>query len=171
VPAAVAAAAHDTLVQLVPPAQHQRSRSTWRPCPPYRRGQPRTWASRLARRSPPRSWRAGVRTIFPPLNVVLLAGWSELPPFALETASQFRPPAPPSTKSITYATDFNEVRRKGSRDSAWRTAEQTDTALFWFTAAAKEWNVAAQTGLADAGPMSGGRRARWPCSTSRWPTQ
>jgi membrane-associated phospholipid phosphatase len=37
----------------------------------------------------------------------------------------------------------------GSASSTTRTAEQTETALFWYDVAAKEWDLAAQKGLAD----------------------
>jgi hypothetical protein len=171
VSAAVAAAAHDTLVRLVPPAapsvdaQYLSTLSTVPDGAAKNTGieiGQAAAAAILVRRSSddlsaaitkpytPGPPNPGVYQLTPPLNIVLLAGWSELPPFALERASQFRPPSPPSIKSITYARDFNEVKRKGSRDSTRRTAEQTDTALFWFTAATREWNVAAQQGLADA---------------------
>ena len=37
----------------------------------------------------------------------------------------------------------------GSRSSTSARARQTETALFWYDVAAKEWNLAAQQGLAD----------------------
>ena len=37
----------------------------------------------------------------------------------------------------------------GSANSTTRTAGQTETAQFWYDVAAKEWNSAAQEGLAD----------------------
>ena len=85
----------------------------------------------------------------PPLNFVILAGWSELPPFALNSARQFRSPAPPPVTGRRYANDYDEVKALGSRGSTTRTARQTETALFWYDVAAKEWNLAAQKGLAD----------------------
>jgi membrane-associated phospholipid phosphatase len=93
----------------------------------------------------------GVYQPTPPLNFVILAGWSELPPFALTRASQFRPPPPPSVKRLRYAIDYNEVKSVGSADSSTRSAEQTATARFWYDAATREWNLAAQEGLADRG--------------------
>jgi hypothetical protein len=168
--AAVAASAHDTLAQLVPQAaaavdaQYTTALSTVPDGAAKDMGiaiGQAAAAAILARRSSdnlpaaitkpyvPGPANPGIYQPTPPLNVVILAGWSELPPFALERASQFRPPAPPSIGSVHYAKDFNEVRRKGSRDSTRRTAEQTEIAQFWFTAATREWNVAAQKGLAD----------------------
>jgi membrane-associated phospholipid phosphatase len=172
VAAAVAAAAHGTLGQLVPQAaasvdaQYNAALSTVPDGSAKNMGiaiGQAAAAAILARRSSddllaaitklytPGAATPGVYQPTPPANVVLLAGWSELPPFALERANQFRPPSPPSIDSVKYAIDYHEVRRKGSRYSRSRTAEQTETALFWFPVATREWNVAAQQGLADAG--------------------
>ena len=41
------------------------------------------------------------------------------------------------------------MKALGSRGSTTRTARQTETARFWYDVAAKEWNLAAQKGLAD----------------------
>ena len=169
--AAVAAAAHDTLIQLVPQAAASVDAQYTAALSAVPDGAAKNTgiaigqaaaAAVLSRRSAddlfaaitkphtPGPANPGVYQPTPPLNVVLLAGWSELPPFAIETASQFRPPSPPSVESIAYAIDYQEVRRRGARNSPWRTARQTETALFWYTAATREWNLAAQKGLADA---------------------
>jgi len=52
-------------------------------------------------------------------------------PFALASASQFRPQGPPPLDSARYITDLAEVRSLGRQDSATRTAWQTETARFW----------------------------------------
>jgi len=49
-------------------------------------------------------------------------------PFALKSASQFRPPAPPALTSSVYAADFDEVLKLGSSTSTVRTADQLDAA-------------------------------------------
>lgn len=49
------------------------------------------------------------------------ASWQ---PFALESASQFRPTAPPQITSMTYARDVAEVQAFGGTTSAVRTADQ-----------------------------------------------
>jgi hypothetical protein len=170
VAAAVAAAARDTLVRLVPPAATSIEARYTAALSTVPDGTAKNMgvaigqaaaAAILARRSSddllaaitkpytPGPPTPGIYQPTPPLNIVLLAGWSELTPFAIERANQFRPPAPPSIRNLKYAKDFNEVGRKGSKYSASRTAEQTDIALFWFTAATKEWNLAAHKGLAD----------------------
>src|SRR5215470_2486999 len=52
-------------------------------------------------------------------------------PLALTSASQFRPDGPNSLTSAEYAEDFNQVKQLGRVDSTTRTAEQTTQALFW----------------------------------------
>src|SRR5262249_42057707 len=52
-------------------------------------------------------------------------------PFAVESSSQFRPGPPPALSSTEDATDFNEVKALGSKDSTVRTADQTQVALLW----------------------------------------
>src|SRR5262245_61291665 len=170
VAAAVAAAARDTLVQLIPQAEAAVEAQYLAALSTVEDGAAKTMgieagrgaaAAILAQRSTddlvaaitrpyaPGPANPGLYQPTPPLNIVLLAGWSELPPFAIESASRFRPPAPPSITSLEYAADFKEVKRKGALDSTRRTAEQTEIAQFWYTAATKEWNVAAQDGLGD----------------------
>jgi hypothetical protein len=168
--AAVAAAARDTLVPLVPQAaaaidaEYQKALSAVPQGPAKTAGLAvgqAAAAAILARRSAddllaaitkpytPGPARPGVYQLTPPLNFVVLAGWRELPLFALRRADQFRSPEPPSVRSFKYAGDYNEVREIGSSGSATRTAEQTEIARFWYDVAVKEWNVAAQQGLAD----------------------
>lgn len=168
--AAVAAAAHDTLVRLAPnaaasvDAEYDAALSSvpdgTRKDAGIATGQAAA-AAILARRSSddlaaaitkpytPGPASPGVYQPTPPLDFVILAGWSELAPFALNSAGQFRSPAPPSVNSRRYLIDYSEVKRVGSRSSTTRTARQTETAQFWYDVAAKEWNLAAQKGLAD----------------------
>jgi PAP2 superfamily len=105
----------------------------------------------------PRPAAPGAYRPTPPLDFVILAGWSELPPFALTQASQFRSSPPPSVKGLRYAIDYDEVKSVGSAGSGSRSAEQTATARFWYDVATREWNLAAQQGLADR--RAGDRRA------------
>ena len=60
-------------------------------------------------------------------------------PFVLASASQFRPPAPPSLRSDRYARDFNQVKSLGELNSTTRTADQTAIGKFW--GAASIWIV------------------------------
>src|SRR5262249_14842447 len=57
--------------------------------------------------------------------------WGNVRPFALASASQFRPPAPPAITSARYTDDFAEVKSLGQLASTTRSAEQTDIGRFW----------------------------------------
>jgi hypothetical protein len=45
--------------------------------------------------------------------------------------SQFRPRPPIALDSKQWATDYNELKDYGGKISMKRTAQQTETALFW----------------------------------------
>jgi hypothetical protein len=62
----------------------------------------------------------------------------------LNSASQFRPDAPPALDSGRYARDYNEVRELSSLNSAVRTPEQTQIALFWNGLPSAIWNGVAR---------------------------
>jgi hypothetical protein len=57
----------------------------------------------------------------------------------LTSNDQFRPDGPNPLTSAEYAEDFNEVKAYGRVDSAVRTPEQTQTALFWSENTARQW--------------------------------
>jgi hypothetical protein len=69
-----------------------------------------------------------------PLNPGQIAwgpGWGQVTPFALSSGSQFRAPPPPAIDSPDYAAAFNEVKSLGAKNSTTRTADQTQTGIFW----------------------------------------
>jgi uncharacterized protein (TIGR03118 family) len=75
--------------------------------------------------------------------------WPFVTPFALDSGSQFRPPAPPALTSAEYTVTYNEVKTLGRIDSTVRTPEQTEIARFWEAKAgtpqiAGYWNVIAE---------------------------
>jgi hypothetical protein len=45
--------------------------------------------------------------------------------------SQFRPPAPPVLASAEWAANYNEIKALGGRNSAKRSAQQSENAHFW----------------------------------------
>jgi hypothetical protein len=51
-------------------------------------------------------------------------------PWVLRSMSQFRPGPPPALSSPEWAADLNEIKEVGGTNSATRTQEQTDIALF-----------------------------------------
>ena len=62
---------------------------------------------------------------------MLQPGFRSATPFGLSAGDQFRPPPPPPLHSSAYATAYNEVIDHGRVDSAVRTSEQTDYAVWW----------------------------------------
>jgi hypothetical protein len=71
--------------------------------------------------------------------------WSQVTPFALERANQFRPGPPPALTSDTYSDVFNEVKSLGISGSTTATADQALTGRFWNGAIQNYWNEIAQT--------------------------
>jgi hypothetical protein len=68
----------------------------------------------------------------PPANAAaLLPHWANVTPFAMTSGNQFRPDGIPALTSAAYATAVNQVKDLGKLDSATRTADQTNIALFW----------------------------------------
>jgi hypothetical protein len=61
-------------------------------------------------------------------------------PLALKSASQFRPDGPNPLTSRAYAADLNQVEQLGRADSTSRTPEQTSEALFWTDHDIRQWN-------------------------------
>ncbi|MFO1190111.1 MAG: vanadium-dependent haloperoxidase [Alphaproteobacteria bacterium] len=57
--------------------------------------------------------------------------WPGVTPWAMTSGDQFRPGGPPALGSAAYAAAFNETKSLGKSDSATRTADQTEIALFW----------------------------------------
>jgi hypothetical protein len=61
-------------------------------------------------------------------------------PLALESASRFRPDGPYSLTSDAYAKDFAQVEELGRLDSVARTADETTDARFWTDHDLRQWN-------------------------------
>ena len=57
--------------------------------------------------------------------------WPGVKPFAMTSASQFRPVAPVALKSAEWTADYNEIKEIGGRTSAKRSPRQTEDARFW----------------------------------------
>jgi hypothetical protein len=80
-------------------------------------------------------------------------------PLTLTSNDQFRPDGPNPLTSAEYAEDFNEVKAYGRVDSAVRTPEQTQAALFWSDNTARQW-PRAERALALAKGLSLAQSAR-----------
>ena len=87
--------------------------------------------------------RPGVWQPTPPAFLPALSPWlGVMKPLLLDSASQFRPGPPPALDSRQYARDYNETRLYGALNGSLRTAQQTETALFWTENAAQLYNRA-----------------------------
>jgi PAP2 superfamily len=69
--------------------------------------------------------------VYVPTATMVAATWPTLRPFVLERPDQFRPGPPVALTSQEWASDYNEVKAYGARNSMLRTPEQTETAKFW----------------------------------------
>jgi hypothetical protein len=70
--------------------------------------------------------------------------WLNVVPWMMQTASQFRPSAPPQLKSAEWARDYNEIKEFGAKKSAVRTAEQTEIGRFWAMTGPGAWDPIAR---------------------------
>jgi hypothetical protein len=75
-----------------------------------------------------------------PLPPVLGLRLPGIRPLALESAPQFRPDGPNPLTTEEYTEDFNQVKELGRLDSATRTEAQTTQALFWTDHDLRQWN-------------------------------
>src|SRR6202165_4234866 len=71
--------------------------------------------------------------------------WSRVTPFALERAKQFRPGPPPALTSAEYTEAFLEVKSLGIANSIAATADQKLIGRFWNGAIQNYWNEITQT--------------------------
>src|SRR5580700_4597398 len=71
--------------------------------------------------------------------------WSRVTPFALESASQFRPGGPPRLSGDRYSDAFDQVKLLGIAGSTTATPDQALTGRFWNGAIQNYWNEIAQT--------------------------
>jgi hypothetical protein len=78
--------------------------------------------------------------LIPGLPFAAAPGWGDVTPFVLQSSSQHRPKRPYDLQSKKYAADFNEVKSLGAVNSATRTADQTEIALFWVEGSPQGWN-------------------------------
>jgi hypothetical protein len=79
----------------------------------------------------PGEWRQDPISLIP---LALGAYWGEVKPFVLKSADQFRVPSPPALNSPEYAAAFEEVKAiggDGATTPTERTADQTIAAIYW----------------------------------------
>jgi hypothetical protein len=77
----------------------------------------------------------------PPFNgFVAVPGWGSITPFGVASASQFRPVPPYAINSPEYTADYNEIKNLGSATNSTRSPEQTQIGLFWLENSPLGWN-------------------------------
>ncbi len=76
---------------------------------------------------------------------IVTPGWGDVAPFVLKDPAGFRPPPPYSIEHHQYAQDFAEVKLIGAIQSTERSDEQTEIARFWAEPMATMWNRIART--------------------------
>jgi hypothetical protein len=69
---------------------------------------------------------------------------ANLKPFVIPSVSMFRSAGPPALTSDQYARDFNEVKAIGAVNSAVRTVDQTQAAIWWHDRHLGEWEIKRQ---------------------------
>jgi hypothetical protein len=76
----------------------------------------------------PGQWRADP---LHPDATPLTPDWGGVTPFVMQSRAQFEAPPPPAITSQAYANAYEEVKAVGAMNSPVRTDTQTDVGLFW----------------------------------------
>jgi len=89
--------------------------------------------------------RPGDYQLTPGVTAALLPGWGRVRPFTLSHPSQHRLRGPDRIGSDEYDRDFNEVKILGSALSSVRTPDQSQTAVFFQEGVLTAWNRIARS--------------------------
>jgi hypothetical protein len=82
----------------------------------------------------------------PPANApAALTHWGEIAPFTYHDKASFRAVPPPDLVSAKYARAVQEIQLIGRSDSTARTDMQSEIARYWYEASAQGWNRIART--------------------------
>jgi membrane-associated phospholipid phosphatase len=76
----------------------------------------------------------------PDFTPAFVPHWGNITPFVLKSAAQFRPAEPPAVNSPRALADIAEVRAIGGINSTTRTAEQSEIARYWYENSPTSWN-------------------------------
>jgi hypothetical protein len=69
--------------------------------------------------------------VYVPTAPTLGSHWPGVKPFAMTSASQFRPAPPIALASADWSANYNEIKDLGGLTSSKRSAKQTEDARFW----------------------------------------
>jgi membrane-associated phospholipid phosphatase len=84
----------------------------------------------------------------PDFKPAALVQWASMTPFVLKSADQFRCPDPPAVNSPRALADLEEVKAIGGSKSATRTPEQSEIGRYWYESSPQGWNRIAREVLA-----------------------
>ena len=76
----------------------------------------------------------------PDFKPAALVHWGSITPFVLKSSAQFRCPEPPAVNSPRALADLEEVKAIGGSKSVMRTAEQSEIARYWYENSPRGWN-------------------------------
>ena len=88
------------------------------------------------------------RPTAPDFKPAALVQWGSVTPFVLKSADQFRCPEPPAVNSSRALADLEEVKAIGGSKSVTRTAEQSEIGRYWYESSPQGWNRIAREVLA-----------------------
>lgn len=159
VEAAIAAAGHATLVELIPAAKSQFDAAFEDALQTIQEGKAKYAGLEIGRKAAatnlaarkndganrtvnrePGTKPGEYRPTPPDFTPAWFAHWGEVTPFVLKSPAQFRPVPPPAVNSATAIADMEEVREIGAEKSATRTTEQSEIARFWYEGSSQGWN-------------------------------
>jgi len=69
--------------------------------------------------------------VYVPTPITASSMWPNVKPFAMTSPAQFRPPPPIPLNGDEWASDYNEIKSLGGKNSTKRTAQRTEDANFW----------------------------------------
>jgi len=82
----------------------------------------------------------------PPANAApILPHWGSVTPFALRRVLEYRSDPPPDLNSDHYAHEVNEVKLIGGAISSLRSDDQSEIARHWYEASGQSWNRIARS--------------------------
>jgi YHS domain-containing protein len=76
----------------------------------------------------------------PDFKPAALAHWGTVKPFVLRSSAQFRCAEPPAVNSSLALSEIEEVKAIGGSKSVTRTAEQSEIGRFWYESSPRGWN-------------------------------
>ena len=85
----------------------------------------------------------------PDFTPAFLPQWGKVQPFVLKSSAQFRPAAPLAPASARARAEIEEIRAVGGQLSSARTAEQSEIARFWYESSPQGWNRIARVVAAE----------------------